>query len=290
MVLIDTDLQNCREAELVGLQTIPSSAFDNEVLEEAGLENAGTFLVATTNGSLNRQVAQQGMEEFSPPRVLALLPSDSAATVDPSDNPSSVKTALLPKLPLKAWNRYLTMREVRLGTTDVRQGEERDRQLKHLRGLIDSGRILPLVVQRDDHLQVVDMKEDWKAGDRLLYLYHDPKPELLRRLGGGNPQASLILENISEVEELPPPTPPPNDVPPPPPPDQAADKPNKSNLLRKAKETIKKPAASNSSAKGNASKPTPDPPEPPPARPTAEQPAEQPPTEQPTEEPPTSTS
>lgn len=211
VVLIDTDLQNCREAENLGLRAIASSALDAEVLEAAGLEGAGTFLVATTNGSVNRVVAQQGAEEFSPPRVLALFPSDSAATAESSETPSKVRTALLPQLPLKIWNRYLTEREVRLGQTEIRNDDLLP-QLKHFRNLLDNGRLLPLLVQRDNQLQVVDTKEEWKPGDRLFYLYHDPKPKLIRRLGGGSSQTVLALETIPDVEDFPIPEPEPPEV------------------------------------------------------------------------------
>lgn len=206
-VLIDTDLQACRTAEIEGLQAIASSALDNIVLEQAGIDVAGTFVAVTSNGTVNRVVAQRAAEEFNPPHVLTLLPSDAAANSEASEFASKVKTALLPQVPLKTWNRYLSDRDVRLGQTMIREGEERERQLKHVRSLIENGRVLPLLVQRSHRLQVVEPEQEWKSGDRLLFLYHNPKPQLMKRLGGGGSSAKLIVETISEVENLPEPTP-----------------------------------------------------------------------------------
>ena len=206
-VLIDTDLQACRMAEIEGLQAIASSALDNIVLEQAGIDVAGTFVAVTSNGTVNRVVAQRAAEEFNPPNVLTLLPSDAAANSDASEKASKVKTAMLQQVPLKTWNRYLSDRDVRLGHTMIREGEERERQLKHVRSLIENGRVLPLLVQRKHQLRVVEPDQDWKAGARLLFLYHNPKPQLMKRLGGGGSSAKLVVETITEVENLPEPTP-----------------------------------------------------------------------------------
>jgi len=58
-------------------------------------------------------------------------------------------------------------------------------------------------------LQVVAATEAWQEGDRLLYLWHDPTPKLIKRLGGGNSQTRLTIEAIAEVDDVPAPIPPP---------------------------------------------------------------------------------
>jgi len=214
-VLIDTDLQACSLAEQQGLTAIASSALDTDVLDQAGLERIGTFLAATSNGAINQVIAQRATEEFSPPRVFSLLPRDSAANAEATEGSKKVKPAFLPQLPLKSWNRYLSDREIRLGETTL-SDTQRSRQLKHLRSLIDNGRILPLILKTDNQLLLVSNLEEGKAGDRLLYLYHDPKPQLLKRLGGSANRTILIPETLTEVENLPDPEK--ESVEPPPPP------------------------------------------------------------------------
>lgn len=50
---------------------------------------------------------------------------------------------------------------------------------------------------------IVRSLEDLKAEDELIYLLHDPRPQLLKRLSGGMQAPRLLLETLPEVEKLP---------------------------------------------------------------------------------------
>ncbi|MBF2083031.1 sodium:proton antiporter [Thermoleptolyngbya sp. C42_A2020_037] len=217
VVLIDTDLAACKLAEQEGLRAIASSALDTDVLEQAGLGRAGTFLALTSNGQVNQVLAQRAAEEFQPPRVLAVVPGDlsqesepvaiatsaaSASTTSPAS--PKVQPAFVPKMPLKTWNRYLEDRDVRLGETVLQEPILVEQQV-HLATLIADGKLMPLLVERDGQLQVAST-EVLQEGDRLLYLWHNPKSKMLKRLGGSNPNARLMPERIAEVETLPQPS------------------------------------------------------------------------------------
>jgi hypothetical protein len=41
------------------------------------------------------------------------------------------------------------------------------------------------------------------VGDRLIYLLHDAKPKLLKRLAGGIQPPTISLETLPTVEEVP---------------------------------------------------------------------------------------
>ncbi|HLO49492.1 MAG TPA: cation:proton antiporter [Kamptonema sp.] len=200
-VMIDTDEAACLLAEEEGLQVFLSSALDHAVLEAAGLASIGTFLAMTSNGEVNLVLAQRAAEEFKPPRVLALFPRATTGTT----NNSKISQAFIPDLSLKSWNDYLNDGEVKLGETILKQlGWEF--QVAHLQALIRSGELLPLLMEREGYLQVVPVGEDWLAGDRIIYLLHDPKPKLLKRLSGAS-QSRLTLEKHPVVEEVPMPSP-----------------------------------------------------------------------------------
>jgi hypothetical protein len=51
-------------------------------------------------------------------------------------------------------------------------------------------------------LEVVPASEAWLPGERIIYLLHDPKPKLLKRLSGAN-NSRLTLEKLPAVEEIP---------------------------------------------------------------------------------------
>jgi hypothetical protein len=49
----------------------------------------------------------------------------------------------------------------------------------------------------------VPATEDWQPGDQIIYLLHDPRPNLLKRLSGASPSSPLALEKLPQVEEVP---------------------------------------------------------------------------------------
>lgn len=199
VVLIDTDDKACEKASKEGLLVYKSSALDTTVLEEAGLESIGTFLAMTKNGEVNLVLAQRASEEFKPPRVLAVFPREPNAKNQKTKE--TVKQAFSSGLSLKNWNKYLEDGEVKLGETVLKKvGLEF--QKTHLRGLIEAGGLVPLLIERQGSLQVLSATEEWQPGDRIIYLLHSPKPKLLKRLSGA-PQSGLTLEKHPTVEEVP---------------------------------------------------------------------------------------
>lgn len=198
--IIDTDKEACLQAQEEGLQVFLSSALDTSVLEQVGLSSMGTFLAMTSNGEVNLVLAQRAAEEFKPPRVLALFPSGDGQT-----NKTKVQQAFIANLSLKIWNDYLTDGEVKLGETGLKQSGF-EFQIAHLQALMRSGELMPVLMERQGHLQVVPAAEVWQASDRIIYLLHDPKPKLLKRLSGAS-QSRLTLEKHPVVEEVPMPLP-----------------------------------------------------------------------------------
>jgi NhaP-type Na+/H+ or K+/H+ antiporter len=200
VVLIDTDPEACRKAEEENLRVFLSSGLDTEVLEEAGLDSMGTFLAMTSNGEVNVVLAQRAAEEFRPPRVLAVFPRDPEASTQ-TPNPK-VQQAFMPQLPIKTWNQYLSDGQVKLGKTVLKEPGFSFQQ-SHLQALIRAGELVPLLVERETRFHIVPASEDLQPGDQVIYLLHDPRPQLLKRLSGATPSSRLALEKLAEVEEVP---------------------------------------------------------------------------------------
>lgn len=200
VVLIDTDPEACQKAQQENLRVFQSSGLDINVLEEAGLDSMGTFLAMTSNGEVNLVLAQRAAEEFKPPRVLAVFPRDPQTNGTP--NNTKVNQAFIPQFSIKSWNQYLSEGQVKLGKTTVGEPEFAFQQA-HLQALIRAGELVPLLVEREDNLQVVPANENWQPGDEIIYLLHDPRPNLLKRLSGATSSSPLALEKLPEVEEIP---------------------------------------------------------------------------------------
>ncbi|MDJ0716641.1 MAG: cation:proton antiporter [Prochloraceae cyanobacterium] len=200
VVLIDTDPEACQKAEEENLPVVQTSGLDTNALEEAGIESAGTFIALTNNGEVNLVLAQSAVEEFQPPRVFAVFPHNSQNNT--KANKTKVNQAFMSQVPIKIWNQYLNDGQIKLGITALKE-QGMSLQQAHLRALIRSGELLPLLAKRNGTLKVIKSGEEWLAGDEIIYLLHDPKPKLLKRLSGGTQSSRLALETLSEVEEVP---------------------------------------------------------------------------------------
>lgn len=200
VVLIDTDPEACQKAEQENLRVFQSSGLDIDVLEEAGLDSMGTFLAMTSNGEVNLVLAQRAAEEFKPPRVLAVFPRDPQTPT--TSNTTKVNQAFVPQLSIKSWNQYLNDGQVKLGQTILKELEFTFHRA-HLQALIRSGELMPLLLEREASLQIASATENWQPGDEIIYLLHDPRPNLLKRLSGATSSSHLSLEKLPEVEEVP---------------------------------------------------------------------------------------
>lgn len=258
VALIDTNVDAREQAEQENVPVFVNSALDAEVLEEAGIGSAATLLAMTNNMDVNALVAQQAQEEFQLPRVVSVVPKEDAAEEanakkasakkNSSAQKSSSTKAVFPVIALKVWNEYLREGAVRLGETLLR-GEGALMQRAHLRALMRSGELIPLLVKRNERMWVsLKEEDDWKVGDRIIYLLHDPKPKLLKRLSGGSRPTRLNVETLPTVEEVPLPSKVTEAPPPPPPPTELLDMPSETN---KASETKKPSDASKSSETSN---------------------------------------
>lgn len=192
VVLIDTDAAACQQAKEEGLTVLQSSGLDTKILQEAGIESMGTFLVLTNNSEVNLVLAQRASEEFHPPRVLAAF----AGTPNPDQN--KVNQVFLPSFSVKEWNQYLDDNQIKLGKT-IFKGNDLSEQQTRLTKLIENGELLPLLLRRDNSLQVVTEREEWRTGDELIYIMRDLRPQLLKRLSG-TVRTRLSLEILPEVE------------------------------------------------------------------------------------------
>ena len=192
VVLIDTDAAACQQAKEEGLTVLQSSGLDTKILQEAGIESMGTFLVLTNNSEVNLVLAQRAGEEFHPPRVLAAF----AGTPNPDKN--KVNQVFLPSFSVKEWNQYLDDNQIKLGKT-IFKADDLSEQQTRLTKLIENGELLPLLLRRDNSLQVVTEREEWRKGDELIYILRDLRPQLLKRLSG-TVRTRLSLEILPEVE------------------------------------------------------------------------------------------
>ena len=201
VVFIETKADEVKAAEEENFTVFFKSAMNPEVLEEAGLDSLGTFLAMTNNGEVNYILAQRAAEEFNPPRVLALCPAEVRG--QPSVN-AKVQPAFTFEMDLKTWNQHIEAGEVKLIETEF-ETDGFTYQQTYFQALIDAGEIVPLLLERQGRLLVVQAGQRWELSDRLFCLLYEPKPRLVLRLSESQPPRSgrLTLEKFPTIKELP---------------------------------------------------------------------------------------
>jgi NhaP-type Na+/H+ or K+/H+ antiporter len=187
VIMIDANPEFCAQAQAENLQVVLTSALDMKALNEAGVGTIGSFLTITSNPEVNSVLAQRVLEEFHPPRVLAALPEaplDSQLTV-PTETLATreVMPAFSSQLSVKDWSIYVEAQEVKIREAKLDEDPEQfERQLIHLRALSNVGKLIPLLVIRQDALRFAKADEAWQPEDRVIYLLHTPKLPLSARL------------------------------------------------------------------------------------------------------------
>ncbi len=192
VVIIDTDQAACEKAEAEGFSVYVGSALNGEILEEAGLSSIGTFLAVTNNGEVNSVIAERAQEEFQPPRVFAVLPRRESG--EAAKNRGELRT---PRLPVKQWNTFITDDAVERGTYEF-TAEAITAQRDQVNRLIREGDMVPLVTEQDGKLEVALDETDWQASSKLIYLLHDPTPQLIKRLSGARKPSRQLVKPTTE--------------------------------------------------------------------------------------------
>ncbi len=200
VVLIDTDPEDCQKAKAENLLVFQSSGLDPQVLQDAGIASVGTFIALTHNSEVNLVLAQRAIEEFQPPRVFAIFASTDQSPQTTSK--TKINQAFIEKFSVKTWTQYLNEGQFQLGKTQLKE-EIVSTQKVYLQGLIESGELLPLLIKRKNTLYVVSPSEAWQIDDELIYLLHDPRPPLLKRLSGNHQTTRLLPKELPEVEKIP---------------------------------------------------------------------------------------
>ncbi|MFO5440740.1 MAG: sodium:proton antiporter, partial [Dolichospermum sp.] len=152
----------------------------------------------TSNGEVNFVLAQRAAEEFNPPCVLAAFPRHPQGS--PVVN-SKVDQAFVADLPIKTLNEYLSNGQVKLGATTLNVAEFASQQ-EHIQEKIQDGILIPLLLEREQRLQVISATQEWEIGDRIIYLLYDSRPNLLKLLSGASQSTPLTVETLAEVEEV----------------------------------------------------------------------------------------
>jgi len=142
---------------------------DLEELEAEGIASLSTFLALTNNPELNGILAQRAVELFRPNTVATISQSALNGRNHLSLAATGVQLAFALQVFLDGWSQALTKNDVQLVEV-VLQAESFESQQAELQGYVAAGHLLPLLIKREEHLQIILVAEPWRVGDRITCL------------------------------------------------------------------------------------------------------------------------
>ncbi len=168
VVLIDL---GDRDPTLIELNDVPviSQYLDLEELEAEGIASLSNFLALTNNPELNGILVQRAVELFRPDTVVTFSQSALNGSARPGLTATGIQLAFAPQVFLDGWSQALTKNDVQLVKVML-QTENFEAQKAELQGCIAAGHLLPLLIKREEHLQIMLVDEPWLVGDHITYL------------------------------------------------------------------------------------------------------------------------
>jgi len=170
VVLLDRNPQKVREARRERLPVLRGNALDEDTLQSAGADDAGTLLATTPNPEVNLLVAQLGREAFGIPRALAALDEGSVGLE--LVHRAGAELAFGRPLDVEDWDHALAHREAQLLAFTLPEGTNVEAG-----GLELPEELLPLVRRRGEGLEVVHARQTWAAGDEVVFASRLPEEE-----------------------------------------------------------------------------------------------------------------
>ncbi len=194
--MIDTSSESCKLAIAQNIPAVVSNAMDIRALAVGGLDHAGTFMALTANPDINLVLAQRVLEEFHPPKVIALYPNQQDS---PLAMPSEIQQAFSSRFSIKSWNQYIIQKEAKLDEVILYGNIENiDLQLAQFNSLLAAGNLLPIILERQAKLQIATTNNTWTVGDRIIYLLYTP-----RVLSSQPTTIDVLTELIPNEKEIP---------------------------------------------------------------------------------------
>ncbi len=172
---VDTNLDNCNEAESEGLAATHGNALDEEILRHVGAGDALRILALTPSSSINVLVAQLATSHFGVPHAdVVLTPGDAGSLGQVAADTGSGLISDTP-VDLELWNRRVRFDGVRLETLPLVPelvGEEPS--------AIAGDERLPVLVRRGNELLTAGSRLVLEPGDEVLgFRFEVPGPDLV---------------------------------------------------------------------------------------------------------------
>lgn len=180
VVVVDRNEEWAERAGARGLTAICGNALDEDVLAQAGADDAETLVAVTTNAEVNALAAHLAHDAFGVARALPATSHPSRGAGPRLLDRVGGHTAFGRPLDVRAWERDLDEGAARFVTCTVPAGW-RSRALRDV-PLPDG--IVPIARVRGDSIEVTSAEQSWQPGDALTLLTRLTPAQACTVLGG----------------------------------------------------------------------------------------------------------
>lgn len=166
---VDTNLDNCHEAESEGLSATHGNALDEEILRHVGAADALRILALTSSSSINVLVAQLATSHFGVPNADVVLTPGDAGSLGQVVADSGARLISDTPVDLEMWNRRVWHDGIRLESLPL---------IPELVGgeptAVDGDERFPVLVRRGSELLPIGSTDPLEPGDEILGFRTDP--------------------------------------------------------------------------------------------------------------------
>ena len=186
VVLVDRNSALVEEARAMGFDAVEGNALDESTLEQAGAEEADTFVAVTTNSEVNALAAHLGHDAFGVTRAYPALAQPSRGASASLLERVGGRLAFGRPIDVRLWDHMLEEGRARIVVVAVGEGTSGDWRGPLSTADIPAGdELLPIAVVRSGSVEIITPDQSWRPGDKLVLLSRVSEEEAKGLLAAG---------------------------------------------------------------------------------------------------------
>jgi Trk K+ transport system NAD-binding subunit len=194
-IIIDRNSSLVEQAKCAGFEAFEGNALDEDVLEQAGLDDAETLIAVTPNSEVNTLAAQLAQDSFGISRAYPALDNPEKGASPKLIQQTGGRVAFGRTIDLGYWNRLIEDSNTQM----LVMVAPKNWASKPAGRLDLPGEVLAVARLRDGSAEIVYAEQLWQANDQIIFLTEvgctEAAPDL-EKLG-----LRLVRQNLATVRQ-----------------------------------------------------------------------------------------
>lgn len=194
-ILIDRNPSLVEQAKCAGFDAFEGNALDEDLLEQAGLDDAETLIAVTPNSEVNTLAAQLAQDSFGIGRAYPALDSPEKGANPKLIQQTGGRVAFGRPIDLGHWNRLVEDQHIQM----LVMSAPKSWATKPVGQIKLPDEVLAVARLRDRSAEIVHAEQLWQANDQVIFLTEidcDQAAAGLEKLG-----LRLLRQNLATVRQ-----------------------------------------------------------------------------------------